>query len=114
MKQIYFFNIEYVDDDYSNKLMQIGESIISYWVNKCSSDGVWYLPYLKEDLAQEFRLHIWKNIRKYDPQKAQFSTWCGTVIRNKTISMIRTVNKKNRDIMHTGVMPLLEIEEEKM
>jgi RNA polymerase sigma factor (sigma-70 family) len=109
----YFFNIEYIDDDYANQLMQIGESVISYWVNKCSN-GSWYLPYPKEDLAQEFRLHIWKNIKNYDPRKASFSTWCGTVIKNKIISMIRTCNKKNKDVMHTFVFPILEIEEDKM
>lgn len=112
----YWFNIYYPDDNYTNKLMQIGENEIAYWANRCRTYGTeWYIPKTtKEDLAQTFRLHIWTQITKgmYDPRLSSFRTWCSRVLRNKVISMKRTVDKKNKDVMHSGVFPLPEDDED--
>lgn len=38
--------------------------------------------YEPDDIAQELRFRLWKQIHKYDPQKASFSTWSSTVLNN--------------------------------
>lgn len=108
----YWFNIEYPDDTYSNKLMQIGENEIAYWVNSCKNPGApFYLPHItKKDLSQEFRLHIWSKLKsgKYDPRLSSFRTWCSRVLRNKVLDMGRHRDKLNKDVLNTYVLYLYE------
>jgi len=42
-----------------------------------------------DDFVQEILLHLWKRLKKYDPNKAKFRTWLSTVIRNTALNYIK-------------------------
>lgn len=44
---------------------------------------------MKDELIQEGNISLWKIIPKYDESKGEFSTFAGTVIRNKMKNCIR-------------------------
>lgn len=41
------------------------------------------------DITQEVFIKVWKNIRKFDIEKASFKTWIFTIARNATIDFLR-------------------------
>ncbi len=45
---------------------------------------------LCEDVAQETFLAAYRSLRKYDPARAQFSTWLLTIARNRCINLLRS------------------------
>ena len=74
------------------------EKDILYW-SKC-----WEIPgYDWEDLAQELRLKLWQEERKYDKTKASKRTWQITIMRNFLINLIRNVSR-SKDVL--GKYPL--------
>jgi RNA polymerase sigma-70 factor (ECF subfamily) len=42
-----------------------------------------------EDVVQESFLKVWKNIKKFDNQKARFKTWLMLIVRNTAIDHTR-------------------------
>jgi len=42
-----------------------------------------------DDMAQVILLNLWKSLPQYDPNKARFRTWLGTIIRNNVVSFLR-------------------------
>ena len=45
--------------------------------------------HLCEDVAQETFLSAYKNLRKYDSTRSEFSTWLFTIARNKSINVLK-------------------------
>lgn len=45
-----------------------------------------------DDLVQNILIKLWKNLEKYEAQKAKFRTWLSTIIRNETTSYFRSKN----------------------
>ena len=43
-----------------------------------------------DDLVQDILIKLWKNLAKYESQKAKFRTWLSTIIRNETTSYFRS------------------------
>ncbi|MDD7987256.1 RNA polymerase sigma factor [Lentisphaera marina] len=37
-----------------------------------------------DDISQKVLVKLWRNLANYDPSKAKFRTWIGTIIRNAT------------------------------
>lgn len=66
--------------------------------------------YTCDDLAQELRLHIWKNLHKYNPYKSNLKTWANNVMRNKLIDLDRgqTKTQKRRDFMCESLYTIRE------
>lgn len=56
----------------------------------------------EDDLKQEILLKLWKSLKSldYNPQRARFRTWLGTVIRNKVYDFLR---KKQRTVKSSPV-----------
>ena len=42
-----------------------------------------------EDITQEIFIKVWKNIKKFDGEKASFKTWIFAVARNTSIDFLR-------------------------
>lgn len=57
-----------------------------------------------EDVTQEVFVKLWKNIKKYDPEK-KFKTWLFQITKNTCIDVLR----KRKDLLPAG-----NIEEEQM
>ncbi len=53
---------------------------------------------LAEDILQESFMQIWNKAASFDVQKAQAITWMGTIVRNKSIDLIRKRVKENNCI----------------
>ena len=60
------------------------------------------------DIVQEVFLKVWKNLKKFDPQK-NFKTWIFTIARNTTIDWLR---KKQDIIFSTFESPVSGEEKE--
>lgn len=41
------------------------------------------------DIVQETLIKVWKNINKYNPEKASFKTWIFTIAKNSTTDFLR-------------------------
>lgn len=54
--------------------------------------------HLHEDLKQEIVVKIWKALQDYedDPERAKFRTWLAAVIRNVTLSYMRSYRSRER------------------
>ena len=51
-----------------------------------------------DDLTQMILLSLWKDLKKYDKEKASFRNWMGAVIRNTTMNYYRKqANQNKRD-----------------
>jgi RNA polymerase sigma factor (sigma-70 family) len=50
----------------------------------------------KADLQQEILLSLWKNLKKYDPEKAKFRTWLSSIIKNAAINRINKHKLKHK------------------
>ncbi|MGY0399489.1 MAG: RNA polymerase sigma factor [Ostreibacterium sp.] len=48
---------------------------------------------LSEEVLQDSFMKVWDNAYCFDPQRAQAITWIGTIVRNKSIDMIRKNSK---------------------
>jgi RNA polymerase sigma factor (sigma-70 family) len=48
-----------------------------------------------EDITQQVLLRLWKNISKYDRERAKFRTWLVTIIRNTAYSHMTSQSKSN-------------------
>lgn len=42
-----------------------------------------------EDITQEAFFKVWKNLKKFDPKKASFKTWCMRIVRNSAVDFLR-------------------------
>jgi len=60
---------------------------------------------IAEDLLQESYLNIYKNLKKYNPQKAKFSTWSNKVVVNTCLMHLRKndIFKNSDDIYDTKI-----------
>ncbi len=47
------------------------------------------VPDEADDIAQDTFLKVWKNLRAFDPQKAQFKTWLMRIARNTVTDYLR-------------------------
>lgn len=63
---------------YAMLAMEIIEDLVLMMSNQYRINGLDV-----NDVAQELRLHIWRKLDKYDPNKASFKTWARRVMRNK-------------------------------
>jgi RNA polymerase sigma-70 factor, ECF subfamily len=45
------------------------------------------------DLVQEIFIKVWKNLKRFDPEKASFKTWIFTIAKNASIDFLK--KKKN-------------------
>lgn len=50
---------------------------------------------LAKDALQESFIKIWKNSKKYDPNKARLFTWLYRITRNTAIDKLRSYNNRN-------------------
>ena len=50
----------------------------------------------KADLQQEILVSLWKNLKKYDPEKAKFRTWLTTIIKNAALNKINKNKLKHK------------------
>lgn len=50
----------------------------------------------KADLQQEILLSLWKNLKKYDPEKAKFRTWLTSIIKNAALNKINKNKLKHK------------------
>lgn len=50
-----------------------------------------------EDVAQELRIHLWKNRHKYDPQKGKYKNWAYIICRNKLRNLAEYWRAQKRD-----------------
>lgn len=50
----------------------------------------------KADLLQEILISLWKNLKKYDSDKAKFRTWLTTIIKNAAINKINKNKLKHK------------------
>lgn len=48
---------------------------------------------LSEEVLQDCFLKVWENAHRFDPDKAQAITWLGTMVRNRSIDVIRQQSK---------------------
>jgi len=63
-----------------------------------------------EDIAQELRVHLWKNREKYDPNRAEFKNWAYILCRNKIRDLARYYKAKKRDSSKDLSLEMLEEE----
>ncbi|MCM8531289.1 MAG: sigma-70 family RNA polymerase sigma factor [Lentisphaeraceae bacterium] len=49
-----------------------------------------------DDLVQDVLLKLWKNIDKYDKQKARFRTWLGVTIKNTVLNHFESKAKRQQ------------------
>ena len=62
-----------------------------------------------EDLEQEFIVHLFSRMDRYDPQRGQFNTFIDRVLRSKTAVLVkRSAAKKRQDDTFTTHFPELE------
>lgn len=48
-----------------------------------------------DDIAQQVQVRVWKNLNKFDSERAKFRTWLITIIRNSTASHMAQLSKRN-------------------
>ncbi len=53
---------------------------------------------LAEDVLQESFLQVWNKASRYDVKKSLAMTWMGTIVRNKSIDLIRKRHKDEYNI----------------
>jgi RNA polymerase sigma-70 factor (ECF subfamily) len=62
---------------------------------------------LAEECVQDAFLALWRNADRFDPERAAFSTWLLTVVRNRAIELLRARAARpavlRSDIEHGGV-----------
>ena len=58
-----------------------------------------------EDLTQMILLNLWKNLEKYDKERASFRNWMGVIIRNTTINYYR---KRTNQAKHDSIEVYLD------
>ena len=51
------------------------------------------------DILQEVFIKVWKNLEKFDSQKASFKTWIFTITKNTTIDFL----KKKKNILFSDI-----------
>lgn len=73
----------YTDDQWQELLPQIEKIALRVATRLNASAGV------RDELLSEATSHISDAIKSFDPDKARFSTWCKTVLRNLCVSQIR-------------------------
>jgi len=61
-----------------------------------------------EDMAQDVMLGLWQNVRKYDPERAKFSTWLYRITANRCLDRLR---KKTPDQLPEDYDPAIEAEQ---
>ena len=62
----------------------------------------WYIPPLEwSDIANELRLHLWKNENKFNSQKATYDNWAYICCRNKIRDLAKYYQAKKRDVRGT-------------
>lgn len=49
---------------------------------------------LAKDVIQEAFVNIWKNAKKYNPEKGRLFTWVLNITRNKALDKLRSLNRK--------------------
>lgn len=64
----------------------------------------------REDLAQELRLAIWRELRRFDPQRASLATFVDRVAQSTLASLIRYETAQCRDVRRQG--PSLDFSDE--
>ncbi len=57
---------------------------------------------LAEDAVQEAFVLIWRNAAKFDPAKGSAATWIYTVLRNRTLTMLRDEGRREPVEMPEG------------
>lgn len=78
--------ITLIYENYSNALLGV--------INKITNNDA-----LAEDALQESFIKIWKNAKKYDPNKAKLFTWMYRICRNTAIDKLRSHNLKfNKEV----------------
>ena len=48
-----------------------------------------------EDITQEVFVRLWKNLSKYNPQQARFSTWLYRIASNCCLDFLRSAPRRN-------------------
>src|SRR5690349_13586136 len=48
-----------------------------------------------EDITQEVFVRLWKNISRYDPQQARFSTWLYRIASNCCLDFLKSSPRRN-------------------
>ncbi len=55
-----------------------------------------------EDVLQDAFVSVWKNAASYDPNVAQPMTWLITIVRNRTLDVLRAEGRRNETALDTG------------
>jgi DNA-directed RNA polymerase specialized sigma24 family protein len=63
-----------------------------YLIDKCKCRKIPGME--QDDIAQEIRLHLWRKLDKYDPDRASIKTFCSRIIDNKLVDLFRVANRK--------------------
>ncbi len=58
-----------------------------------------------DDLTQMILLNLWKNLEKYDKERASFRNWMGVIIRNTTVNYYR---KRTNQAKHDSIEVYLD------
>jgi RNA polymerase sigma-70 factor, ECF subfamily len=54
-----------------------------------------------EDVLQDAFVSVWKNAASYDPTVAQPMTWLITIVRNRTLDVLRAEGRRNETALDT-------------
>lgn len=68
-----------------NELFRLAEPFVTNFLMR--SYRINYI--LAKDLASDTMLKVYYKIHLFDPEKATFSTWCGTIARNEYLNYIK-------------------------
>lgn len=80
------------DDEIRERTQQI-ERIARQVANRLNASST-----VRDELYDAAVGHVFAVIHTYDHTKAKFSTWCGTVIRNQCVTLIRQEAKRKKII----------------
>ncbi len=69
------------EDAFASLLARHLKSVYSFAARSAPNDA--------EDIAQDTFLKAWKNLKGYEPDKAQFKTWLMRIARNTVIDYLR-------------------------
>ena len=79
---------------------------VVYRVDKMCSAELQNWNFLKEDqedIMQEARIKVIKNLYRYNPQKASLNTYFGNIIRSTVVNVYRLTRAKKREGMKSEV-----------
>lgn len=61
----------------------------------------------RDEIAQQVRVKVWKNLSRFDSGRAKFRTWLVTVIRNTTATHMRQLSRRgSRFVGDEGLLEL--------